>query len=209
MSRTSRQRQASRINGARSRGPVTPAGKARSAMNATSHGLLAGTVVLDGDEERAAFARLEADYRARYRAVDDAERHWLDELVLAAWRLRRLRLLELRVLDVECGLAPAPEGGRPLPSLRTLCRYRARIERDLRQAREALSELQARRPEGRRGPAMTSAALLWLAARAAEMENGTNEPGENTSSAVRGTNEPGKGMRPGPRGMNEPGARAA
>ena len=40
---------ASRANGARSRGPVSPDGKARSSRNSTSHGLLARAILLDGE----------------------------------------------------------------------------------------------------------------------------------------------------------------
>jgi hypothetical protein len=42
--RTARQIEASRLNGARSRGPVTDAGKRKSSRNSRSHGLYARTV---------------------------------------------------------------------------------------------------------------------------------------------------------------------
>lgn len=50
---------ASRINGARSRGPRTPEGKARSSQNALKHGLRAQKLVLLKDEDAAEFQDLE------------------------------------------------------------------------------------------------------------------------------------------------------
>jgi len=49
--------QASRINGARSRGPKTPEGKARSSQNAIQHGLLAANILIT-DECRHNFKAL-------------------------------------------------------------------------------------------------------------------------------------------------------
>jgi len=46
-----KQIQASRANGARSRGPTSAQGKKNSSRNALRHGLFAGTVVLQGEAE--------------------------------------------------------------------------------------------------------------------------------------------------------------
>jgi hypothetical protein len=52
--------EASRKNGAKSRGPKTPAGKARSAQNALKHGMRAQKYVVLPEEDAAEFAALEA-----------------------------------------------------------------------------------------------------------------------------------------------------
>ena len=51
---TDKQKAASRANGARSRGPKTPEGKARSARNSLNHGLLARAILLEGESHATA-----------------------------------------------------------------------------------------------------------------------------------------------------------
>ena len=70
---TPAQSEASRQNGARSQGPATPEGKARSALNGTRHGLRGSTFTLLPGEDPAAWAALLAGYLARFRPADAAE----------------------------------------------------------------------------------------------------------------------------------------
>ncbi|HFA60232.1 MAG TPA: hypothetical protein ENJ83_06035, partial [Rhodospirillales bacterium] len=119
--RTPAQIEASRRNGARSRGPRTAEGKARSAANSRRHGLCSSRLMLRGEEERRAFAALLADLEARLAPVGEAERHLVEELAVVSWHQRMLRTVESRALEALAGGEPAPG----LPSLATLCRYRA------------------------------------------------------------------------------------
>jgi hypothetical protein len=151
---------ASRLNGAASAGPATPEGKARSALNGTRHNLHGPFRLLAGEDE-AAFEALRADLRGRHAPAGEAEAHWCDELARAYWRQRRLFALEEAALTAP--LAEAIEGTDRLPSLATLARYRVRVERDARLAREQLDALKASRPT-----APAAARLRWLLARAEE-----------------------------------------
>jgi hypothetical protein len=139
---TPAQSDASRLNGALSCGPASPEGKARSAANGTRHGLRAGPFHLLPGEDPAALQALFQDLSARYRPVDEVERHWVEELAFAYWRQRRADNLEAVILDGDSDEGLLPK----LPSLGTLLRYRARIERDLRQAETQLELLRQTRP---------------------------------------------------------------
>ena len=184
---------ASRRNGARSRGPRTAAGKAHSAQNALRHGLASRTVVLVHEEDRAAYEALRADIIARHRPKGALEEHWAQRLCDALWRQARLDLLEARALD---GLIAGEESGG-LPGLATLARYRARIARDIREARAELEALrEARIHEAARATANDPARLRALAAilegRRAERPDGTAAAqGTHGPRADRDTNEPG------------------
>src|SRR5919198_5519665 len=79
---------ASRANGARSRGPVTPEGKRRSSQNATKHGLLARCVVLS-NESTDGFDDLVNSYIDRFQPADELELGMVEEMAANYWRLRR------------------------------------------------------------------------------------------------------------------------
>ena len=84
---------ASRANGALSRGPLSPEGKRRSALNALRHGLLSDCVVLPGESVEA-FAELLAQHIERFDPADGVEFGMIEEMAAAYWRLRRAWAIE-------------------------------------------------------------------------------------------------------------------
>jgi hypothetical protein len=177
-----RRAEIARRNGALSRGPATPEGKARSAMNATRHGLCGRSMPEGADGHE--LADLRAALLARWQPVDAAEAHLVEELVFAAWRQMRLRAVEDAVLA-------RAERGEPastdLPSLATLIRYRGRIDRDRIRASQALLDLRRRRAE-----IVDPMRLRWLAERIehAQAIAAAFPPGADERMAESGTNEP-------------------
>jgi hypothetical protein len=169
-----------RRNGARSRGPVTAEGKARSARNALRHGISSRSLVLHNDEA-AALATLRAAMLVRHQPLDAAEAHWVEELVFVAWRQRRLRGLEEVVLAC-AGSKEAPA----LPSMATVMRYRSRLNGEWRRACEELAALR----HGRDGLPEPSD-LRWLADRIEQAQAVAAHHAQNcTNEFLSGTNEP-------------------
>lgn len=79
----------SRVNGAKSRGSVTPEGKARSAINRTTHGMYSTRVVLE-TESKEVFQILAGLYHGLLQPQDQLEIDLVDSLVHARWKIRRL-----------------------------------------------------------------------------------------------------------------------
>ena len=88
LERTEAQREAARINGAKSRGPITEEGKAISSQNARKHGLAARKFVLE-DEDQADYDALLAGYRQSFSPADRAEDDLVRMLALYQFRLER------------------------------------------------------------------------------------------------------------------------
>ena len=155
---------ASRANGALSRGPATPDGKARSAADATRHGLR-GTSRTIPPEHAAGLAALRDALTARLAPADAVERHWVGEIAFALWQQQRLQAATAAALAYAEGDTDEPEA--PTPALaRTLARYRARIERDLRLAQEGLEAARRSRPRLPADPGLANPTRLrWLADR--------------------------------------------
>src|SRR5947209_2536566 len=78
------------------RGPAAPEGKARSAQNATRHGLRGTSRV--SPEDAAALALLREALTARLAPADPVEQHWVGEIAFALWQQQRLQALTATVL---------------------------------------------------------------------------------------------------------------
>ena len=98
--RTKAQRLAARLNGAKSHGPVTPEGKARSSRNATKHGLLARDIVLHGEIPEN-FDETNAHIMSRLAPRDEIELAFAETFVVARWRQHRAWELETAGMNAE------------------------------------------------------------------------------------------------------------
>jgi hypothetical protein len=83
--RSLKQIQASRANGARSRGPITAQGKRNSSRNSTRHGFSAPDPSLDYDPP-AAFLDLRTGFIADLRPRDAVEVRLVHTMAVAHWR---------------------------------------------------------------------------------------------------------------------------
>ena len=151
---------ASRRNGARSQGPRTAAGKARTARNALKHGLRARRLVLLDDENATEFRAFQAAARAELAPSGTLQSELVERIVTAAWRARRGDRLEAALLgrhlgpdapdrgdaQAALGLGLMRDGNGP-PALETLVRYRGSVLAELFRALAALRLLQAQARE--------------------------------------------------------------
>jgi hypothetical protein len=140
--------QASRRNGAKSRGPATEEGKARSSQNALKHDLRAQTYVLLQDEDEAEFEALEAALTLELAPEGALQRLLAQRIARAAWRLARADRMETELFereggaDGDLGLALIRDGNGARAFLRLL-RYRGAALAELWRALRTLKALQA------------------------------------------------------------------
>jgi hypothetical protein len=92
--------ESARINGAKSRGPKTPQGRAAVSMNALRHGLSAKTLVLQ-NEDPVKFAEMLNDYFGYLQPTNPIEVDLVADIVAARWRLRRIWRFETAMIDIE------------------------------------------------------------------------------------------------------------
>jgi hypothetical protein len=153
--------EASRQNGARSRGPKTPEGKARSSRNPLKHGLRAQKHVVLPVEDATEFQALEAAMTLELAPVGALQTALARRVAVAAWRLDRADRIETELFAYRCrddgnlaiGLMRDGNGTR---SIETLLRYRGAAQAELTRALRTLKALQAE--QAAKMPAGASAA---------------------------------------------------
>src|SRR5216684_1874334 len=89
-----RQQEANRRNAAKSHGPTTPEGRAAVRHNALKHGFTAAEIILPTVEEKIDFEQFRAAFEAEHQPVGPTEEVLVKDIVIARWRLNRIRKME-------------------------------------------------------------------------------------------------------------------
>jgi hypothetical protein len=124
-----------------STGPRTAGGKTRAAQNARKHGLCAKDVVI-GPEERDEFEALLAEFQNDVAPRGALQQTLFDELVAAAWNLRRVRRLETELCSRAATYHDLLADDDLQSKLDRLARHQSRIERTFHRSLKELKALQ-------------------------------------------------------------------
>jgi hypothetical protein len=109
--RSPAQIEASRRNGARSKGPVTAEGKARASRNALKHGLAALHHLVLEDEAPSELEDLTARLLDELGAATELEARLVRRMAIALWKGERAERLEVALFDAAPRLRPPTVGG--------------------------------------------------------------------------------------------------
>ena len=93
---TEAQINANRLNAQKSTGPITPEGKARSALNALKSGIDAWSHIIAG-EDPAELEALTEQFLQHYQPADPVQLSLVDTLISTEWIQRRLRRVETQL----------------------------------------------------------------------------------------------------------------
>ena len=108
--RSPAQIEAARRNGARSRGPVTDEGKARSSRNALKHGLAALEHFVLEDEAPSELEELTSRLIAEVEPESEIEARLVKRMAIAFWKSERAERIEVALFDAAPKLRP-PQAG--------------------------------------------------------------------------------------------------
>jgi hypothetical protein len=140
--------EASRRNGAKSRGPKTPEGKARSRLNAIKHGMRAAMHVVLPDENAVEFHALQEALMDELAPEGALQLVLARRVAVAAWRLARADRMEIELFEERrwenagVGMALIRDGNGTR-SFETLMRYRSAAMAEFMRALRTLKALQA------------------------------------------------------------------
>lgn len=103
----------SRLNGAKSHGPITLPGREKSSQNALKHGGASARGLLLPCESPGEFAELHNFYLATYKPVGPEETTLVGEMAAARWRTSRFDEVETELIDDEMTLQEPNQAGVP------------------------------------------------------------------------------------------------
>jgi hypothetical protein len=141
MSASAARQIANAANAQFSTGPRSPEGKASSSQNARKHGLTAASVIV-GPEDREEFNALLADYQSDVAPQGAIQQTLFDELVAAAWNLRRIRRMETELCAGAATYLDLLNDDGLQTRLDRLARHKTRIERTFHRCLKELKALQ-------------------------------------------------------------------
>jgi len=185
---TDKQSEANRANAQHSTGPKTEAGKNRSKLNASRHGLT-GQVVIQTEEDQAAYLKFINPIIKRLAPDGPVETQYAQLIANDHWRLNRIVSIEQFIFamghnmgkmdgiengQIACGYTNAMTFDREAKELNLLSLYASRIQRNIRKNTQELNALQAAR-KAEEAKALEEAELL---AELAELEGRTFDPQE-------------------------------
>src|SRR5579863_8358383 len=168
----------SRLNGAKSKGPITPEGKIRSSQNSLRHGLCSKEVVLP-HEDRNLFDQQRASYMERFQPAGQPEADLVETMVSARWRLNRVPGIENKIFEEEmlrrseqmekdlCEMSEQEKlawtfdhMANHSKSLQLLIRYEGNLNRTYERALKQLQTLQSTRPPAPEPPQRNEPSIL-------------------------------------------------
>jgi hypothetical protein len=165
-----------RANGAKSKGPKTAATRKISSRNAIKHGYTARHNMLLACEDPDLFQRMVDEYTAFYQPANPVERDLVEEIIGAKWRIRRLKTIEIALVDHEMDsqveevekLTKSDSGIHMAISYKgltddsrttaLLSRYESRLHRIYHRSHQAFLDLRQSIAAGLIGPRSASAA---------------------------------------------------
>ena len=162
--RRSRAEQA-RINGAKSRGPISKDGKATVSQNARKHGLAAKLLLVDREHE-ADYNDLKTGLTDSLRPQSAAEDLLIDTIAKVVWKIRQSDNMECDLLrdNIEQGDSIHSAFSYDAASLMLLSTYQARLARRLHKLFEEFRKVQNEATHPMKTPvSLRSAGLQWVA----------------------------------------------
>ncbi len=145
--------EASRRNGAKSKGPTTAGGKARASKNALKHGLCATSTILLNGEDETAFEMLTRGLKADLQPNGPLESLLASRLAIAAWRMSRADRIEADLLASSSNSQSLTMGEKVTrdrhgpQAIDCLLRYRGSTQTEFWRALAALRAIQSQKAE--------------------------------------------------------------